>query len=64
MRAVLLPRSLLALPRWLLVTAVLVAILTWVLLAFASGLSGGSPGTPVDGPLMGPFRWAADEPVG
>ncbi len=60
MRAVSLPRFLLALPRWLLVTAALVAILAWVLLAFATGLTGGGPATPVEGPLMGPFRWAAE----
>jgi hypothetical protein len=57
MRAASLPRFLLALPRWLLLTAFLVAILTWVLLAFAAGLTGGSPVTPADGPLTGPFRW-------
>lgn len=59
MRAASLPRSLLALPRWLLVTAVLVAMLTWVLLAIATGLTGGGPATPVDGLLMGPFRWSS-----
>ena len=59
MRAVSLPRSLPALPRWLLVAASLVAILTLVLLVFAVGLTGGAPATPADGPLMGPFRWTS-----
>ena len=58
MRAGSLPRFPLVLPRWLLVASLLVAILTWVLLVFATGLTGGGPATPVDGPLMGPFRWS------
>jgi hypothetical protein len=57
MRAGSLPRFLLAPPRWLLIAGVLVAILTWVLLVFVTGLTAGGPATPVDAPLMGPFRW-------
>lgn len=58
MRAVSLPPFLLALPRWLLVASVLTAMLTLLLLAIvAAGLTGGGPTTPVDGQLMGPFRW-------
>jgi hypothetical protein len=64
MRVVSLPRFLLALPRWLLVAAVLVAILTLVLLVFAAGLTGGGPATPADGSLMGPFRWTSQDFAG
>jgi hypothetical protein len=63
MRAASLPRFLLGLPRWLLVAAALVAILVWVLLAFAAGVIGESPVTPADGPLVGPFRWSRPDSV-
>jgi len=61
MRAVSSPRFLLDLPRWLPVVVALVAILAWVLLVFATGVTGNDPVTPADGTLFGPFRWDASE---
>lgn len=57
MRAVSLPHFLLVLPRWWLVAAVLFLILSSVLLVLVAGVLGEAQAAPVDGPLVGPFRW-------